>query len=172
MSITFTVNGDLQTVSDDMGDMKLLDYLHETMNKTGTKFCCGMGVCRACTVSMKKAPNVNAEPIVSCSTALASINGGDITTIEGVGTVDALHPIQQAFLENFSFQCGYCTPGFVMASKIFLDWLGTAQVSEDQLDAAIEDAIGDHICRCTGYVRYQEALKTTALAVINGEASQ
>ena len=172
MSISFTVNGVQQTVPDDQADMKLLDYLHETMNKTGTKFCCGMGVCRACTVSMTKAPNPNAEPIVSCSTALATIDGADITTIEGVSDGTDLHPIQTAFLENFSFQCGYCTPGFVMASKIFLDWLQLAPVREDQLDAAIEDAIGDHICRCTGYVRYQEALKTTALQVINGEFAQ
>lgn len=172
MSISFTVNGVPQTVDDDQADTKLLDYLHETMGKTGTKFCCGMGVCRACTVSMTKAPNRNAEPIVSCSTALASIDGGDITTIEGVSNDGELHPIQAAFLENFSFQCGYCTPGFVMASKIFLDWLETATVREDQLDGAIEDAIGDHICRCTGYVRYHEALKATALSVINVEVDQ
>ena len=172
MSISFTVNGVVQNVDADKADMKLLDYLHEHMNKTGTKFCCGMGVCRACTVSMKKAPNRNAEPVVSCSTALATIDGADITTIEGVSNDGELHPIQAAFLENFSFQCGYCTPGFVMASKIFLDWLQTAPVREDQLDAAIEDAIGDHICRCTGYVRYQEALKKTALAVMNGEVAQ
>lgn len=171
MSITFTVNGALQSVDDSLADMKLLDYLHETLNQTGTKFCCGMGVCRACTVSMTKAPNRNAEPVVSCSTALASIDGADITTIEGVSHDGELHPIQAAFLENFAFQCGYCTPGFVMASKIFLDWLQTAEVREDQLDAAIEDAIGSHICRCTGYVRYHEALKSTALAVINGEVT-
>lgn len=169
MSISFTVNGAPQTVPDDQADVKLLDYLHETMGKTGTKFCCGMGVCRACTVSMTKGVNQTAEPVVSCSTALASVNGADITTIEGVSSGPELHPIQTAFLDNFAFQCGYCTPGFVMASQIFLDWLQTAQVSEDQLDAAIQDAIGDHICRCTGYVRYHEALKTTALAVMNGE---
>jgi aerobic-type carbon monoxide dehydrogenase small subunit (CoxS/CutS family) len=173
MTITFTVNGVRQNVPDDAGEHKLLDYLHDmTPSLTGTKFCCGMGVCRACTVSMTKAPNSNAEPIVSCSTALSTINGADITTIEGVATDGELHPIQTAFLENFSFQCGYCTPGFVMASKIFLDWLQTAPVREDQLDAAIEDAIGDHICRCTGYVRYQEALRKTALSVINGEIVQ
>lgn len=171
MTISFTVNGTPQTVSDDQADMKLLDYLHETMNQTGTKFCCGMGVCRACTVSMTKAPNRTAVPIVSCSTALALVDGTDITTIEGVSDGTELHPIQTAFLENFSFQCGYCTPGFVMASKIFLDWLQTAPVTEDQLDAAIEDAIGDHICRCTGYVRYHEALKKTALVVLNGEVA-
>mgnify|MGYP005989618873 CR=1 FL=1 len=174
MTISFTINGQPQSVQDDAGDIKLLDYMHEMMTPslTGTKFCCGMGICRACTVSMTKAPNPNAEPIVSCSTALATVNGADITTIEGVSDGDALLPIQTAFLKHFSFQCGYCTPGFVMASQIFLDWLATAPVTEAELDAAIENAIGDHICRCTGYVRYQEALLETALAVINGEAAQ
>jgi aerobic-type carbon monoxide dehydrogenase small subunit (CoxS/CutS family) len=174
MTISFTINGTAHEVTDDAGDVKLLDYMHEMMTPslTGTKFCCGMGVCRACTVAMTKSPNPNAEPIVSCSTALATINGADITTIEGVSDGDTLHPIQTAFLKNFAFQCGYCTPGFGIASKIFLDWLATAPVTEDQLDAAIEDAIGDHICRCTGYVRYQEALRETALAMSNGEIAQ
>lgn len=174
MTISFTINGEQHSVTDDAADVKLLDYMHEMMSPrlTGTKFCCGMGVCRACTVAMTKSPNPNAEPIVSCSTALSTIDGADITTIEGVSDGTDLHPIQTAFLKNFAFQCGYCTPGFVMASKIFLDWLASATLTEDQLDAAIADAIGDHICRCTGYVRYHEALRETALAVIKGETAQ
>ncbi|GFE64112.1 (2Fe-2S)-binding protein [Litoreibacter roseus] len=166
MSISFSVNGVVQTVGAERGDEMLLDYLHEDMNMTGTKFCCGMGICRACTVSVVKAPNPNAVPVISCSTALATLNGTDITTVEGVASGDDLHPIQTAFLENFAFQCGYCTPGFVMASKIFLDWLATAPVTEDELDDAIQNAIGDHICRCTGYVRYYEALRKTAQDVL------
>jgi aerobic-type carbon monoxide dehydrogenase small subunit (CoxS/CutS family) len=166
MTISFTVNGQLQEVDDARAGEKLLDYLHDDLDLTGTKFCCGMGVCRACTVAVTKAPNPNAEPVISCSTALATIDGAEVVTVEGVSQGDALHPVQQAFLDNFAFQCGYCTPGFVMASKIFLDWLETATIREDRLDAAIEDAIGDHICRCTGYVRYFEAVKQTALAVM------
>lgn len=166
MTITFSVNGAAQSVDDSRAGEKLLDYLHDDLNLTGTKFCCGMGVCRACTVSVTKAPNPNAEPVISCSTALATLDGTAITTVEGVASGTELHPIQKAFLEHFAFQCGYCTPGFVMASKIFLDWMQTAPIREDELDAAIDDAIGSHICRCTGYVRYYEALKETALAVL------
>ena len=107
-----------------------------------------------------------AEPVISCSTALATLDQTEILTIEGVSSGETLHPIQTAFLENFAFQCGYCTPGFVMASVIFLDWLQSAQIGEDELDNAIDEAIGPHICRCTGYVRYYEALRATALEVI------
>ncbi len=166
MTISFMVNGELREVSDDQGSDKLLDYLHDEMGLTGTKFCCGMGVCRACTVSVSKGPNKSTEPVISCSTALATLDQTSITTIEGVSSGETLHPIQTAFLENFAFQCGYCTPGFVMASVIFLDWLQTAKISEEELDNAIDEAIGPHICRCTGYVRYFESLKATALEVI------
>lgn len=168
MSITFTVNGNLNDIDDSRGDERLLDYLHETLDLTGTKLCCGIGVCRACTVSVAKGPNAAEEPVIACSTALSTLNGARITTVEGASNGETLLPIQQAFLDHFSFQCGYCTPGFVMASKIFLDWLKTAPTMTDQqLDDAIANAIGEHICRCTGYVRYYQALKQEAMAVIS-----
>jgi aerobic-type carbon monoxide dehydrogenase small subunit (CoxS/CutS family) len=114
-----------------------------------------------------KGKNAAEEPVIACSTALSTLDGARITTIEGASSQPTLLPIQQAFLDNFSFQCGYCTPGFVMASKIFLDWLKTAPAMTDaELDDAIADAIGGHICRCTGYVRYYEALKKESLVVL------
>lgn len=166
MSIRFTVNGQAQEVPDARGQDRLIDFLHDDLNLTGTKFCCGIGVCRACTVAVAKFPNPTETPVVSCSTALAALAGSEITTIEGVSTRGSLLPVQESFLLEFAFQCGYCTPGFVMASKIFLDELALAPVRPADLDAAIQRAIGDHICRCTGYVRYAQALKQTAEAVI------
>lgn len=173
MTISFSVNGQPQEVDDSRAADKLLDYLHDDLGLTGTKFCCGMGVCRACTVSVTKPPNRAAEPVVSCSTALSTIDGTDVTTVEGVSSGETLHPIQTAFLKNFAFQCGYCTPGFVMASKILLDWVEATKqqgipITDADLNEAIDDAIGSHICRCTGYVRYFEAVKSTALDVLNG----
>jgi aerobic-type carbon monoxide dehydrogenase small subunit (CoxS/CutS family) len=168
MSIQFTVNGQPQEVPDARGEDRLIDFLHDDLNLTGTKFCCGIGVCRACTVAVAKFPNPTETPVVSCSTALATLAGSEITTIEGVSQGETLLPIQQAFLTNFAFQCGYCAPGFVMAAKIFLDELAVAPTPPD-LDAAIQRAIGDHICRCTGYVRYAQALKETAEAVISAK---
>ena len=167
MTITITVNGEAHDIPAERGAEKLLDYLQEDLNLTGTKLCCGIGVCRACTVKVVKAGSINApEPVIACSTALATLDNCAVTTIEGVADGDDLDPIQSAFLKHFSFQCGYCTPGFVMASKVFLDWLATSPQGEDGLDAAIEQAIGTHICRCTGYVRYYEALREVALDVI------
>lgn len=177
MTISFTVNGTLHTVDQSRAEDKLLDFLHEDLGLTGTKFCCGIGVCRACTVAVAKPPAQAKEPVISCSTALALLQGTEVTTVEGVSKGPDIHPIQQAFLENFSFQCGYCTPGFVMASTIFLDWLAKAKaegvtLDDAALDRAIEDAIGTHICRCTGYVRYYEAVRSTALALLNEETAQ
>ena len=165
MTIRFTVNGQPQQVDDRRAQDRLIDYLHDDMNLTGTKFCCGIGVCRACTVAVAKGPNPTETPVISCSTALSSLDGTTITTIEGVSQGPDLLPIQQAFLTNFAFQCGYCTPGFVMAAKIFLDELTQSPPPTD-LDDAIQTAIGGHICRCTGYVRYAQALKDTAQAVL------
>ncbi len=164
MSITFSVNGTSHTVGDDRGSETLLDFLHDDLNKTGTKLCCGIGVCRACSVAVAKGPALN--PMISCSTPLSVLDGTDVHTIEGVAKDGQLSRIQQAFLDHFSFQCGYCAPGFVMAATVFLETLRRAPVSADQLDAAIEDAIGEHICRCTGYVRYYEAVREVALEIL------
>jgi aerobic-type carbon monoxide dehydrogenase small subunit (CoxS/CutS family) len=90
------------------------------------------------------------------------IDGAQITTIEGLRLPDRLRPIQEAFLRHFAFQCGYCTPGFVMAAQIFLDRLTDTGTLPDDLDAAIEAAVGSHICRCSGYVRYYTAIRETA----------
>lgn len=165
MSIKFTVNGRAQEVPDARGDDRLIDFLHDDLNLTGTKFCCGIGICRACTVAMAKPPNPAATPVIACSTPLSILAGATITTIEGVSAGPELLPVQEAFLRHFSFQCGYCTPGFVMAAKVFLDELAVAPPPAD-LEAAIATAIGDHICRCSGYVRYVAALRETAEAVI------
>lgn len=165
MSINFTVNGQALQVPDSRGDDLLIDYLHDDLGLTGTKLCCGVGVCRACTVAVAQSPGQAEEPAAACSTPLSVLNGAAVTTIEGVSAGQDLLAVQEAFLRHFAFQCGYCTPGFVMASKIFLDGLALVPPPED-LDSAIVSAIGDHICRCSGYVRYVAALRETAAAVI------
>jgi len=169
MSFSFEINGTAYSVDEAQAGMKLLDFLHDVANKTGTKLCCGIGICRACTVAVQKAGNEFAEPMIACSTPLALLKGARITTVEGVADGDRLSAIQQAFLDNFAFQCGYCAPGFVMASEVFLSWLQTANVTEPELDALINNAIGDHICRCTGYIRYYEALKSVATQMLEAK---
>lgn len=170
MTIGFTVNGVSHTVAEDRRDNKLIDFLHDDLNLTGTKLCCGIAICRACTVSVKKPPNRDATPILACSTPLWMMNGAEVKTIEGVASTDSLAPIQDAFLDDFSFQCGYCTPGFVIAAQILLDRLASAPRKPTDLDAEIESALGGHICRCTGYVRYFEATKRTAEIILKGKS--
>ena len=92
------------------------------------------------------------------------LDGESITTIEGIGQPAQLDRIQQVFLDHFAFQCGYCTPGFVMATHMLLERLRLAPIPEAQLDAAIADACGAHICRCTGYVRYYQAIRALVVA--------
>lgn len=169
MSFTLTINGTDHSIQEVEGGVKLLDYLHEVTNLTGTKLCCGIGICRACTVAVQKAGNDFAEPMIACSTPLSLLKGARVTTIEGVAEGDRLSAIQQAFLDSFAFQCGYCTPGFVMASEVFLNWLQTANVTASELDGLIDAAIGDHICRCTGYIRYYEALKDVATTMLEAK---
>lgn len=145
-------------------DMPLVDFLREELGLTGTKFCCGIAVCRVCTVSVAPRPGGSEVAARACTTPLSEINGKAVTTVEGLGTETALHPLQQAFLENFAFQCGYCCPGFLMASYALLDRLKRTPVPRDNVDAAIEESVGNHICRCTGYVRYHRAIRQVVLA--------
>lgn len=168
--VEFTINGKHVVVSADDANMLLVDYLHENQGLTGTKFCCGIGVCRACTVAVRRTPTAILDVLLSCSTPVAQLQGMAVFTIEGLAKTDhqqlQLHPLQQAFLKHFSFQCGYCTSGFLMASFALLDRLQKAPVDKSQVDAFIESALGDHVCRCTGYVRYYQAVKSTILDVV------
>ena len=149
--------------------MPMIDFLHHYLNLTGTHFGCGQGVCHACTV-LEVQPDGRLVDTRTCIANAHAFNGKTIITIEGQAKTDAegnvteLTPIQKAFIEKFSFQCGYCTPGFVAGATAFIDRLKHEPVKRADLESAIEDALNDHICRCTGYVRYYEAVRDVALA--------
>jgi len=145
------------------GDMWLNDFLRDELRMTGTKYCCGIAVCRVCTVAVARVPGALAEPLRTCTTSLRSANGKIITTVEGLNKNGALHPLQHAFLRNFSFQCGYSAPGFLMGAYCLLDRLKRSPIPKNTIDAAIEDAVGQHICRCSGYVRYHRAIREVIL---------
>ena len=145
------------------GGMWLNDFLREDLNLTGTKFCCGIAVCRVCTVAVARVPGAHLDPVRTCTTPLEEVNGKVITTVEGLAKSGELHPLQRSFLEHFSFQCGYSAPGFLMASYCLLDRLKRSPIPRDTVDAAIEDAVGQHICRCAGYVRYHRAIRQVVL---------
>ncbi len=163
VKVNFTLNGQAisTTVPDDLA---LVDYLQEDQGLSGTRLCCGIGVCKVCTVKAQRVPSAQGQPMLACSTPVALLQGQSITTIEGVGSAAAPSKVQQAFLDYFAFQCGYCTPGFVMATTMLIERLRASPVAKDQLNAAIEDAVGQHICRCTGYARYYAAIASVILA--------
>ena len=117
----------------------LADLLREDFLLTGTHLGCEHGVCGACTVLL------DSEPARSCITLAVQASGSEVTTVEGLGAPNDLHPLQQAFSDAYSFQCGYCTPGFVMESLALLRDIPKPTERE------VREALGGNICRCTGY---------------------
>jgi aerobic-type carbon monoxide dehydrogenase small subunit (CoxS/CutS family) len=144
--ITFTLNGRSRTITTDP-DRPLLEVLREDFELTGTKYGCGEGECRACTVLL------NGESTPSCLTSIGSVDGQTVLTIEGLAYGDKLHPVQQAFLAEGAFQCGYCTSGMIM---------GIASVMKKNAaagEAEYRDELQKHICRCGGYPKYLSVVR-------------
>jgi xanthine dehydrogenase YagT iron-sulfur-binding subunit len=136
--VTFTLNGVQQAVAVD-ARRTLLDTLRSDLNLTGTKKVCNMGDCGACTVL------INGRAVYSCLVLAADCAGREITTIEGIGRDGELDPIQQAFIENDAFQCGFCTPGQIMSLRALLD------ENPEPSDEEIERAVTGNLCRCGAY---------------------
>ena len=149
LPISFTVNGDLQELFVEPRKT-LLAVIRDTIGLTGTKEGCSTGDCGACTVI------VDGEPVTSCMMLGVSANGKEVTTIEGISSPGELHPVQQAFVEKGGYQCGFCTPGFIMAAKALLD--DNPNIPEDEM----RHALGGNICRCTGYTKIIEAVLSAA----------
>ncbi len=146
VSVRFRVNGKDVTLNVDPR-MTLLDCLRESLQLTGTKKGCDHGQCGACTV------HVNGRRVNSCLTFAASLDGDEITTIEGLGTPDQLHPMQAAFLECDGYQCGYCTSGQIMSAVALLkEPVGTS-------DADVKEMMSGNICRCGAYLNIIKAIQ-------------
>ena len=128
----------------------LLSVLREELGITGAKAGCQQGGCGACTVL------VDGEPRRSCLLPLGAVNGAQVTTVEGLGAPESLAPVQAAFHEHYAAQCGFCTPGFLLATHALLER------SPRPSRAEIERALGGHVCRCTGYVKIVEAVEAAA----------
>ena len=132
--------------------------LNKRLGLVGVRISCEEGECGSCTVLM------DGKPVTSCMVLAIQAEGKEITTIEGLGTYDNLHPIQQAFIDEHGFQCGFCTPGFILSSKALLDENAQPEPSE------IADALSGHICRCGSYPKIiQSVLK--AAEVLEREGS-
>jgi len=152
--ISFIVNGRRAELSVAPG-RTLAQLLREDLRLTGGKVACNIGDCGACTVIM------NGKAVKSCLVPAMKADGADILTIEGLGQ-EKLHPLQEKFVELAAIQCGYCTPGLIMAAKAFLDE-NPAPTEEEA-----REAIGGNICRCTGYVKPVEAIMAAAEVLRGG----
>ena len=143
-----TVNGTDHDITTP-GDMPLLWVLRDVLGLTGTKYGCGVAQCGACTV------HIDGIAVRSCQLALADVDG-DVTTIEGLGTPDALHPVQAAWIEHQVAQCGYCQSGQIMQAASFLS------LTPEPSDADIDAALSGNLCRCGTYVRLRAAVHDAA----------
>jgi carbon-monoxide dehydrogenase small subunit len=128
----------------------LIEVLRQDLHLTGAKEACGMGACGACTVL------VNGKPVHSCITLAEEVEGKEVETIEGLAQGGKLHPLQQAFMDYHAFQCGFCTPGMIMAAKALLN--RNLRPTEQE----VKSAISGNLCRCTGYGNIVEAILSTA----------
>ena len=160
--ITLTVNQ--RKISTEVApDLTLADFLHEELGLSGTKVCCGMGICKACTVAIRPHGETRLARAQACIMPVARLNQHELITIEGLANGESLNPLQEAFLKHFSFQCGYSTSGFLMGATLLIDQLRAAPIPKDQVEQAIATNLGEHICRCTGYVKYYAAIKEVIL---------
>ncbi|MCB8816028.1 (2Fe-2S)-binding protein [Desulfosporosinus shakirovi] len=144
-TINFMLNS--QKVSAQVeSDSRLVDFLHE-MGLTGTKLGCGEGDCGACTVI------IDGQTANSCLVLAPQIDGKEVTTIEGLGSYEQLHPLQEAFIEEGAVQCGFCTPGMLLSAKALLDENSNPKREE------IIRSISGNLCRCTGYTKIANAIE-------------
>jgi nicotinate dehydrogenase subunit A len=147
--INLTVNGKPAQIAAD-GDTPLLDVLRNHLGLSGTKFGCGLEQCGCCMVL------VDGEPEKSCSKAVSTVAGKAITTIEGLGTPDCPHPLQQAFIDEQAGQCGYCLAGILVSAKALLDR------NPSPTRRQIAEALDDNLCRCGSHFRIMRAVERAA----------
>lgn len=157
MTLNFKLNG--KEVSCLISpEMTLLTVLKEVLHINSVKRACLQGECGACTVIL------NGDAVNSCLVFAATVEGMEVTTVEGIGTPDNLHPIQKAFMEAGAFQCGFCTPGFIMSAKALLD------KNPHPTEEEIRYGLSGNLCRCTGYVKPVDALMKLVETEVNPDA--
>ncbi len=146
--LTLEINNRQQIVDADP-EMPLLWVLRDLLNLTGTKYGCGIGLCGACTV------HIDGSAVRACQTPVSTVEGKQITTIEGLGK-DRLHPVQQAWIEEQVPQCGYCQPGQIMSAAALLSQ------TPRPTDAEVDEAMAGNLCRCATYFRIRSAIHRAA----------
>ncbi len=153
--VTLKVNGRERETYVKPGDT-LMDLIRDDLGITGPKVACDKGDCGACTVIM------NGMAVKSCITPALQADGAEITTVEGLSTNGKLHPLQEEFIDLAAVQCGYCTPGLLMAAKALLD------ENSNPTEEEVREGIAGNICRCTGYVKPVKAILSAAKRLNGG----
>ena len=156
--ISFTLNGRLQEIEVEPHEL-LLDVVRERLGLTGAKRSCDVQVCGACTLL------VDGRPVSACTTLAFEVRDHSVLTIEGLAENGKLHPLQQAFIEHGGFQCGFCTPGMILAAKALLD------ENPDPSEAELKHFMHGNICRCTGYKKIIESIMAAAKTMRSGGQS-
>lgn len=149
MTISFSVNGEKET-KDALIGQTLLKFIREELHLTGTKEGCEIGECGACTVLL------DGKPVNSCLVLAVELDGSELVTIEGLTKNGKLDQLQQAFIDHAAFQCGYCTPGMIMAAKALLER------NPKPSDKDINEALSGNLCRCGAYQEIREAVKASS----------
>ncbi len=147
--VRLVVNG-VQRAAEVPARRLLSDFLRHDLELTGTHVGCEHGVCGACTVLL------DGEPVRSCLTFAVSVSGREVTTVEGLGGPDDMHPVQQAFRECHGLQCGFCTPGFLTTIAAYVE------ANPEPTEAEAREAVSGNLCRCTGYQNIVAAVLRTA----------
>ena len=151
--VTMTVNGEQRTTEVEPR-LLLVHYLRDVLGLTGTHVGCDTSNCGACTV------HLDGDAVKSCTVLAAQADGAEVTTIEGIGSEGALHPVQEGFWEHHGLQCGYCTPGMIMAGADLL------AKNPDPSEEDVREALAGNLCRCTGYHNIVKAVMSAAKAEV------
>lgn len=162
--LSVTVNGRQTGPHTIPAGLAMVDFLNDYLGLIGTKFGCGIGVCHACVVIVDE-PDGTSRTMRTCINGAAVFAGKRVRTIEAHAKEGRLSDVQRAFVDHFAFQCGYCTSGFINEATRLMEDLARSPVSKAGLKDRIEASLGDHICRCTGYVRYYEAVRDLVLPI-------
>jgi aerobic-type carbon monoxide dehydrogenase small subunit (CoxS/CutS family) len=161
--LAITINGRAIEPIEVRDDLSMNDFLREYLGMTGTKFGCGAAQCLSCAIIVDN-PDGTSYASPTCVVSAASFDGKAIRTVEGHAKNGELTALQKAFVDHFAFQCGYCTAGFLNEAQVLLERLAKKPVARATLEATITEALDGHICRCTGYVKYHEAVRDVILA--------
>ena len=162
-SLTITINGRVYGPREVRDDLTMNDFLREYLGLTGTKFGCGAAQCLSCAIIIDR-PDGTSYTSPTCIVPAARFDGKSIRTVEGHAKDGELTALQKAFITQFAFQCGYCTAGFLNEGQVLLERLAKAPIARSDLEKTIAEALDGHLCRCTGYIKYHEAVRNVIIA--------